>query len=634
LSSTSRTLSAVLLLTLGCSDQGFSIFGRDPCRRDPAACPPDEEPGICVGASASGEPIDQRVCDSPGADFRAVKFWEHRPEVAGGSVPGPRQLFTASLDGGPSEPLLSIARMNNLDGGRAEWVFLRGRDGGEVVGFAGNWNSTSGLLIVDHDLKPWARGQVNWEPVLMSPQGVVRPQAPTPPGSTQADGALMFGDFTGDGGVEMFGGTSVYDLDGNELVRTLDDRDRSRTAVWDPVADVTGDGRRELLTYRGYLNERGHYHCRVDDKWAYFRVLDVDFDGRPEVLVTFAPADNGDERVAILDGSCNALREIVLHNAIPNGGEVPRNPVARPFLVVAPLLQRNSPAFAIPIVRQDRDTGQVFSNRSAVFDHELNFIRELYWAPGRGASVAADLNGDGVFEIIVTEWRDERDNRIVGPAVVDARTGKVTVLDDVADVGQHLVYADIDGDGRGEIVVSVRDHDGQWYIRAYKGAGPGFAAAWPFEYYTQAPYLHNPDGTPSREPVRYDRLAMFNAMPSGGWWVGMNSDLRVRFTDVCDEDCSAGSLTFTVQVGNHGYGDVGNDVLVSVYGERGGERTLLSEQRYRDVNAGQWNDAEPVTVRFQGEPFDRLRAVVTGDGYDVQECDTDNNEAVWNLDCR
>jgi hypothetical protein len=121
-------------------------------------------------------------------------------------------------------------------------------------------------------------------------------------------------------------------------------------------------------------------------------------------------------------------------------------------------------------------------------------------------------------------------------------------------------------------------------------------------------------------------------MPTGGWWAAVDADLRVRFTDLCTTDCPEGWLTYTVQVGNHG--DVGADVLVRVYGERGDERTLLSEQRYRDVNSGQWNAAEPVSVQFQGDPFDRLRAVVEPDAWESQECDKTNNEAVWNLDCR
>lgn len=471
--------------------------------------------------------------------------------------------------------------------------------------------------------------------VLMNPQGDIISIMPGARTSTQFAGMNTFGDFTGDGRVEVFGGTSVYDLSGNELIRTIEENERGHTMYYAPIADLNGDGRREMLTYLGFVDQRGHYRCRVDERRAWFHLLDVDADGRPEVLVLFAPDERGQHRLAILGSDCAVMDEVVFSEVVPNPAEI-LSMSTGPLLItmIAPFLERDRPSFVVSFSRRHSDTGRFIMGKGALFDHELNFIQEMNMDGFRGSAIAADLNGDGLYELIVTSWRDDNGEPIMGPAVVEPSSGIITLLDDVDDVGSYLVYADIDGDGRGEIVANVRDHDGQRYIRAYKGAGPGFAAAWPFEYHTQAPYLHNPDGTPSQEPVRYDRLAMFNAMPSGGWWVGMNSDLRVRFTDVCEADCPEGSLTFTVQVGNHGYGDVGNDVIVRIYGERGAEQTLLAEQRYRDVNAGQWNEAEPITVRFQGEPFDRLRAVVAGDGYDVQECDTDNNEAIWNLSCR
>jgi hypothetical protein len=644
---TPLALALTSLLAIACSDWGFTPFRRDPCRRDPAACLPDD-PRACDGAAAPASTITELVCPLRTSKWQAELYWEVEVDARqamriGGVLP----------PSSPGEPSVI-------------WVpVVRPKDGSdslhELHGYLGNDGALIPVVTVEHPPQ-FGRPQIDrhgvtWFPVSLTEWDDVSEierslgtwlvsvhggRVRLPDG---IEGAPQYrytspGDFDGDGELDMWGNEYMFDHNGALRFEARTQR-RSGSLPWaEPIgaiADVTGDGRREYLFSDGFFRQDGHFACRSPHTHSSFAVVDVDGDSRPEVLALNNKLEPAPRTLSILDGQCRVLRSVNLEDALPSNAMLP-NGFGPVLMAIAPMLRRDKPAFLVEMRRISDDPDRPrWSHAWALFDHDLTFVR-LIDRVSTLASPLVDLDGDGIYELLD---RPVDGNEIVGRGlwVLDLRSGERRQLIDAALVGQGdsaYAFADIDGDGRGEIVLIAEDDDGRRFLRTYKGAGPGFAAAWRFETFRWAgasqPYLFNPDGTPSQEPVRYDRLGLYNATPSGGWWAAVDADLRVRFTDLCTTDCPEGWLTYTVRVGNHG--DVGADVLVRVYGERGDERTLLSEQRYRDVNSGQWNAAEPVSVRFQGAPFDRLRAVVEPDGWESQECDKTNNEAVWNLDCR
>jgi hypothetical protein len=615
--------------TSACSDWGFSPFPRDPCRRDPAACLPDEPDRTCAGAPASAGPVPALVCPRDVPGYRGRLFWE---QPSGGNVrinvivPPDR---SSSADG-------SLIPYDGAPPAEApdRWGMRRGVDGAWVPKLSSDPLVNSLPPHVEADGSIWVIETLEDYSIRMrSFDGRTHPiPRPADDLSIYPNGHPM-GDFDGDGWLDR-GALEWVANRRNEIIASVreapSDSDARRPQVGGQAAtaDVDGDGRRELMNYNGIVRRDSHYLCRTDTP-RFFFTADVERDGKVEI-VTMEASSTTPRRLSILGPDCQAKKSVFLDEAYPPGVMK----LTSNLRIVAPVLQPDRLAFVVS-VRTEPPLAEVYRGQAfAVFDHDLNFVR---FAQFSLTNVVVDLDGDGVYELITTPpWIDRSQPEPEGLAALDFRTGEYHVIAEKGriDSTRGAAFADIDGDGRGEIVASMVDADGKRWLRAYKGEGPGYAAAMPFWPTPTLPHLYNPDGTPSKEPVRWDRVGLYNAMPTGGWWAGVDADLRVRFTDVCDADCPQGWLTYTVQVGNHGHGDVGADVLVRVYGERGAERTLLSEQRYRDVDAGQWNAAESVSVRFQGEPFDRLRAVVEPDGWDSQECDKTNNEAVWNLDCR
>jgi hypothetical protein len=136
---------------------------------------------------------------------------------------------------------------------------------------------------------------------------------------------------------------------------------------------------------------------------------------------------------------------------------------------------------------------------------------------------------------------------------------------------------------------------------------------------------------PNSGPVDFTELGGFNYLPSADPWYGANSDLIVRIADVCDKECEDGWMVAWVQIGNQGRVGVSRPVVAELYGEIDGVEVLVAAVRLDVAPKGWWSAAEP--LRFPAAGYDRLRAVVRGDGWDVAECDTTNNEDVWELTC-
>ena len=107
-------------------------------------------------------------------------------------------------------------------------------------------------------------------------------------------------------------------------------------------------------------------------------------------------------------------------------------------------------------------------------------------------------------------------------------------------------------------------------------------------------------------------------------------NLRPAFVDVCVGGCGSDDrVEVTATVSNSGAGDAAGPVVLSLYRELDGGRTLLDVQEYAGgVAAG----TSTASLRFEIFASDVAGGslVLVVDGEDaVEECDEDDNSADW-----
>ena len=298
--------------------------------------------------------------------------------------------------------------------------------------------------------------------------------------------------------------------------------------------------------------------------------------------------------------------------------------------MIAPFLVSDMPA----LVLQTRWLDGRIMRRGAILlvDHEFRLRRFVPQRP----IVAVDLDADGLFEMLGyglhrgTETDFERVDGPFGHRLYDPI--RDTTSDFGIETGHGLLAVD-GGGAEGTIIITREIHPETRAdtLRAYGPAEGTWASGWRFFHDPLIPYLYTPDGDPASGPVSWRHTGMYRAVPSSDWWTGRHSDLVVRIAEVCDLECERGALTAWVQVGNQGLTDVLRPLRVRLYAEKGDETLLVAEQRVDRALRQTWMPAEP--IRFATGDYDRLRAVVDGDGWEPLECDTENNEDVWELGC-
>ena len=225
-----------------------------------------------------------------------------------------------------------------------------------------------------------------------------------------------------------------------------------------------------------------------------------------------------------------------------------------------------------------------------------------------GRTTAADLDGDGAFEVI-------------GPDVLDGRTGEVLFSLPDVEGGPFVLPIDVDLDGELELVAQERVGE-VFHVVVYEG-DPGWAPGptiWNQEAYNGFNIL--PDGTLPDPPVPHWKTANTWRAATGQQQLrGIGSDLTVRLTEPC---CDASGLRFGAQVGNIGHQDVMRPVELQVWGLRGEESYLLKTQVLPEVPAGSWTPGIDVRVRREAR-FDDVEVRVVPQGWRIEECDATNN---------
>jgi hypothetical protein len=198
--------------------------------------------------------------------------------------------------------------------------------------------------------------------------------------------------------------------------------------------------------------------------------------------------------------------------------------------------------------------------------------------------------------------------------------------------------ADVDGDGHAEIVYSSSSYSGpERGVTVIGDADDSWVPG--RKVWNQHAYsITNVDdeGTIPRSPdVNWDSYNNFRSgdlTPGEGGYSG--PDLFAFLHDICVDECGAGNVTVWFSLGNQGYNDVDEPVVVDFWGDTGAGLVFLSSMSWTaPLPAGVRSASE--SVELTGVPSPLYDIVVTVDGGDdtslgtIDECYEDNNTARW-----
>lgn len=660
---TLRALTAVLAATaLGACDHHPSISERGPLADAspvrPAPFVPDgpavDEPTgpPRLGHDRDEEPPDEPVCSERGEPGEALARASCAVEPPEGERPGlktrvlwqdPEAGFgrntnaigipphaNADLTGGDNSLLLyrvfSSNSMNAVDAATGEIVSTRVG----MPSYRAGW-------VVDDSGETWLyRPSLPTE--IFSLDGSTVPLPPFSvegPYGRQEFGGFQQADLDFDGFTEMVLGNQVYTAD-----FTLTATGETGNAEFHPgYVDVDGDGQLEVVHGSGIMKASGETVCDVDpDTVSDFVdggvfLADLDGDDWPEVIVQPMwqrhRQEGGRKRLRIQDTNCQLLSEVAAWDAVPGAkyfGQI---------LHIAPMLEPGRPAMAVEVVIEPAPHQQI--RVVVILDHNLEFagFSNLYGYK----TFVFDHDGDGVYSLfggIAYEFTELHEAysapKRLGLFHFDARTGEITTLREDSYLRSCTVL-DPTGDGHANIYCRGRLLDGSedYIYMALQADGTPWAPAYRFHHEPLLPYLYTLDGHFAEAPVSWKHSGMYRASPTGDPWTGHNADLVVRMLDVCYVECEDGWLTLWPQVGNQGDADVLRPVTVQIYGVLDGEDVLIGEQTIPYVQRERWMPAEP--LRVPTGDYTRIRAVVSGQGWEPDECDLTNNEVTWDLVC-
>jgi len=654
-----RRAVMVALLSMACSDQAFSPRPepqQPPRASSPRGLAPDGEPGAPITTVRLGVKPDRNDYHPPEPPVCPQRRLESSPAEARrcgrdrsplSPATGIRVKWDAGTESRPHAPetivLPAWASMGHSDRSsvvtfmnRSLLVHVLDGDGGTTLDASVRARSLFSAWLIDDDGRTVIHSRSVPRPAQVIGSSELY-DLPLPGGELCLGGVLGTGgwavDLDGDTMSEFFYGGHVFALDGSEVGRSTVGEGSCHPGLF----DVDGDGRLDLVMGAGVSTMTGETLCRVDPYEAYGHpdgavyLLDIDADEVPEVLVV--PKWQRDEprvgrgklRLQSLDCKVSAQ-----FDAADIDDKADR---FNHILHIAPFIHSERPAIVAEVFYPS-DSGRT-GRAYALFDHNLEFRGFIPLT----STIAVDLNGDGLYDLIGGNYRefttlDEHEHAVSVSNLYhfDPRTGVTTTLSEDF-LGNRCRFVDADLDGHGELICQSRRprSDDTTRLIAFEPDGEPWAPAWHFHHEPFIPYLYLPDGHFNPLPPSWRDTGMYRAMPSVDITRGTGSDLVARIADVCSEECERGWWTVWPQIGNIGEAHALRPVRLDLFGRRDDAEVLLHTVTVPHVQAGRWLPADP--VRVPAADYTALRAVVSGDGWEPDECDTTNNDDVWTLEC-
>ncbi|MBO6935240.1 MAG: VCBS repeat-containing protein [Deltaproteobacteria bacterium] len=435
-------------------------------------------------------------------------------------------------------------------------------------------------------------------------------------------GSVAIANMDGEGLPEIVFGAAIFDANGALLWEGTGGTGRDALGPISCVADLDGDGRPELIggntayetTGTAGVDFTGSIRWMAPVQDGRYGIADFD-GGRPEVVLVA----NG--TVHVIDSTGSVIDSLSGIEGLPRGG---------------------TPTIADFNDDGELDIGVSGASVYVVLELEGTDLRELWRATisdpstRTAGSAAFDFDGDGRFEIV---HQDEQFLRIFPGTEPDCDTVPVGVGcdglmtdDDVLLIGRHVsrtrtqypVVADLDGDGRAEIVLSSSSDvtDGLdagvevwshplgtwgrarpvWNQNAYRGVNV------------------NDDGTiPMSEP---DAYTSFRSQPADG---ARDCAANLQPMGLRADATMCPALNLTVDVVNTGCLGASAGISVSFYEESAG--LLGTVQTMERIEAGA---RTTVSLDLGATPNATVWAVVDDDGTGagrVMECDEENESA-------
>lgn len=234
---------------------------------------------------------------------------------------------------------------------------------------------------------------------------------------------------------------------------------------------------------------------------------------------------------------------------------------------------------------------------------------------------AADLDNDGTFEVL----SGNQDGLTVYNGADGAVLAEYTMKGGMC--GTNAIFADVDGDGRGEIMVSGSDVG----VVALTDADGPLGSARPTWNEGGYNITNIEDDTTVPALPEMNWAAGYNsfraAPPAEG--IGPAVNVVPDLVDICAADCATGSILVSWRLGNDGASTLTDDVPVEIWGATdAGEQLLWSGTWEDDVASGVMAASITTVISGLDGPLYDLWLVADGLG-GTDECDEADNRVVW-----
>ena len=423
--------------------------------------------------------------------------------------------------------------------------------------------------------------------------------------------APAIADMDGDGNPEIIVGNAILNNDGS--IRGLGSYGRGGSAnvgTTSFAVDLDADGDQELISGNAIYDVNGTAIWHNSEQDGYVAVADFDGDGQGEIIAM----NSGKIWLTDTDGT------VLWRNTVSGASSGYGGP----------------PTIADYDGDGEPEVGVAGRSNYTVFDTDGTKMWEKTTqdaSSGNTGSAVFDFEGDGVAEAVYADetrlWVFNGPDGAVKLESTEHSNGTWT---------EYSVIADVDGDGHAEIVVpNTSPHTGFYVFGDASNSWREGRRIWNQHAYSIT-NVDDDGGIPTSPDLNWLKYNNFRSGDLGAGQDGEYPDLLATVLDVCLDDCDEGKLTVWYQVGNRGYYDINEPVLVEVYGLSGTDRELLESVLVTDpMLSGRTLDASSIEVDLSLYPdvvFDDI--LVTIDGGNASsashfaECDETNNEDEWN----